>query len=113
MVAPPDTKVAIVIGGTPGIGLGIAHRLAADGARVAPFDLNAIAAQGEATKMRADGLDTIGVAVSVSDRSSVDLAVVEVHDDTAQSACWSTTPESRAAPPSSRSRRRRGTGSFR
>jgi NAD(P)-dependent dehydrogenase (short-subunit alcohol dehydrogenase family) len=77
---PPDVKVAIVTGGASGIGLGIAQRLAADGARVALFDSNAAAAEDEAAKMRADGLDAIGVAVDVSDRSSVDRAVAEVRD---------------------------------
>lgn len=81
MLVSPNVKVAIVTGGASGIGLGIAQRLAADGAKVALFELNAAAARDEATKMRAEGLDSIAVTVDVSDRSSVDCAVAEVRDE--------------------------------
>lgn len=71
-------KVAIVTGGASGIGLGIAQRLARDGARVAVFDLNGAAAEAAAAKIRADGGSAIAVGVDVSDRQSVDGGVDEV-----------------------------------
>src|SRR5262245_38509164 len=71
-------KVAVVTGGASGIGLGIAQRLARDGAKVAIFDLNGDAAGDEAAKLCADGADAIGVQVDVSDRDHIERGVAEV-----------------------------------
>jgi 2-hydroxycyclohexanecarboxyl-CoA dehydrogenase len=71
-------KVAIVTGGASGIGLGIARRLAHDGAKVAIFDLNSNAAADEAAKIRADGGEAIGAAVDVSDRQQIESAAADV-----------------------------------
>jgi 2-hydroxycyclohexanecarboxyl-CoA dehydrogenase len=73
-------KVAVVTGGASGIGLGIAERLARDGAHVAIFDLNGDDASDAARKIVADGGSAIGVAVDVASRAAIDLGVDEVHD---------------------------------
>jgi 2-hydroxycyclohexanecarboxyl-CoA dehydrogenase len=73
-------KVAIVTGGASGIGLGIAQRLAHDGASVAVFDLDGGAADLAAASIQDAGGIAIGVAVDVSDRSAVDRGVAEVHE---------------------------------
>ncbi len=65
-------KVAIVTGGASGIGLGIAARLARDGAKVAIFDLDGDAADEAAAAIAATGATAIGVQVDVSDRATID-----------------------------------------
>ncbi|MFV8047923.1 SDR family NAD(P)-dependent oxidoreductase [Mycobacterium sp. 48b] len=72
-------KVAIVTGGASGIGLAIAERLAADGARVAVFDLDGVAAREAAEKIKATGAIAIGVAVDVSNRAQVQAGIDTVH----------------------------------
>jgi 2-hydroxycyclohexanecarboxyl-CoA dehydrogenase len=76
----PSTKVAVVTGGASGIGLGIAQRLARDGAQLAIFDLDGDAADAKAAAIAADGGQAMGVAVDVSDRSAIDAGLAEVHD---------------------------------
>ena len=58
-------KCAIVTGAAKGIGLGIACRLAREGAKVALCDLNEQKAREEAEKLKAEGLDAIALAVDV------------------------------------------------
>ncbi|OBI80344.1 SDR family NAD(P)-dependent oxidoreductase [Mycobacterium sp. 1245805.9] len=64
-------KIAIVTGGASGIGLGIARRLARDGAKVAIFDLDIAAADDAATKIIAEGGTAMAVQVDVSDRGRI------------------------------------------
>jgi len=71
-------KVAIVTGGASGIGLGIAERLARDGARVAVLDLNVDEAEAAASKIGAAGGTAIAVRVDVSDRDAVFAGVERV-----------------------------------
>src|SRR5262245_65774291 len=78
MGEPPVTKVAVVTGGASGIGLGIAQRLADDGAKVAIFDVDGDAAVEAAGKLSADGVEVIGIRVDVSDREQSDTAVADV-----------------------------------
>jgi len=80
MAASLNGKVAVVTGGASGIGLGIAERLARDGARVAVFDLKGADAAEAAAKIGADGGTAIGVAVDVADRQAIDRGVEEVHE---------------------------------
>jgi len=65
-------KVAVVTGAASGIGLGIAQRLARDGARVAITDINGDAARAEAEKLTAEGGTAVGIALDVADRASVE-----------------------------------------
>ena len=65
-------RVAVVTGAASGIGLGIAQRLARDGARVAVTDLNGDAARAAAEKLTAEGGTALGVALDVADRASVE-----------------------------------------
>lgn len=71
-------RVAIVTGAASGIGLGIARRLAHNGAKVALFDLNGDAADNTAAKLCAEGSDAIGVEVDVSEREQVQWGVQDV-----------------------------------
>lgn len=74
-------KIAIVTGGASGIGLGIAERLARDGAKVAVFDLDGDAAAMAAGKIRAGGGTAVGVQVDVGDRAAIERGVDLVHEE--------------------------------
>ncbi|MBO9101653.1 glucose 1-dehydrogenase [Rhizobium sp. VS19-DR104.2] len=66
-----EGRVVIVTGSGRGIGAGIAGDLASKGAKVVIADLVAAAADAVAATIRSEGGDALGVAVDVSDRSSV------------------------------------------
>ena len=63
-----STRTAIVTGGGSGIGLAVATRLAADGARVAVLDRDVDAADDAAAKITAAG-ELIVIDVVVDPRS--------------------------------------------
>ncbi len=72
-------KVAIVTGGSDGIGRAAAHRLASEGAKVAlasrtQSDLDVVASEMSA----ATGSEVIGIATDVSDESAVEKLVAQV-----------------------------------
>lgn len=71
-------KVAVVTGGASGIGLAIAQRLAADGAKVAVFDLDGAAAGAAAAKIEADGGTAMALTVDVVDRAAVEQGFASV-----------------------------------
>jgi len=71
-------RVAVVTGGASGMGLAIGRRLAAQGARVALWDLDGDAAEHAAGELRAAGTEALSVGVDVADRDAVDDAVHEV-----------------------------------
>lgn len=75
---PPISKVAIVTGAASGIGLGIARRLAREGAKVAILDLNGDAAGEEAAKLCSAGADAIGVEVDISEQDKVHSTINDV-----------------------------------
>jgi len=72
MIIDADLR-AVVTGGASGLGAAVARLLAAQGARVALFDLNHAAARALATQLRG-----IACAVDVSDAESVAAGLSEV-----------------------------------
>jgi 2-hydroxycyclohexanecarboxyl-CoA dehydrogenase len=68
------SRVAVVTGGASGIGLGVCHRLAAEGHLVAVLDRNGPGAEAAADELRAAGTKAVAVEVDVADRASVAAA---------------------------------------
>ncbi|HTJ64140.1 MAG TPA: SDR family oxidoreductase [Alphaproteobacteria bacterium] len=71
-------KRAVVTGAASGIGLAIAHRLAAEGARVAALDINEEAAQK--VWSGADAERHLGFACDIADSKSVDAVFARIKD---------------------------------
>ena len=70
-------RVAVVIGGTSGIGRAIAHGLAQSGADVVPTSRGAEHVNAAAAEIEAMGRRTVRVSSDVSDRSSLQNALNE------------------------------------
>ncbi len=70
-----DGKSAIITGGAGGIGSATCRRFAAEGARVAVFDLDEPGAQKVAREIEAAGGKAQVFACDIADRQSVDAAV--------------------------------------
>jgi 3-oxoacyl-[acyl-carrier protein] reductase len=68
----------VVTGAARGIGLAIAERLAAEGGRVALWDVSARRLEPAVEGLRAAGLDVYGLACDVASRSAVADAMAEV-----------------------------------
>lgn len=68
-------KTAIVTGGAGGIGGATCRRLAAEGAKVAVFDMNLEAAEKVAAEIRANGGSAAAFKCDITDRAAVDAAV--------------------------------------
>jgi 3-oxoacyl-[acyl-carrier protein] reductase len=68
-------RVALVTGGSRGIGFGISEVLASEGCRVVVASVNEESAESAAANLRAKGHDALGVAVEVADLSSMREAV--------------------------------------
>jgi 3-oxoacyl-[acyl-carrier protein] reductase len=74
-------KVALVTGGTRGIGRQIAHKLARDGARVVLTSRTDEAASEAAAAITAEGFDVRGVEMDVADAGAVESRVRGLLDD--------------------------------
>jgi len=70
-----DGKAVIVTGGSQGIGAACARRIAADGGRVAIWDVAREAGQALAAELHAPGRQVLYVPCDVSDPASVDAAL--------------------------------------
>ena len=68
-------KTVIVTGGAGGIGGATCRRLAAEGAKVAVFDMNLEAAEKVAADIRANGGAAAAFKCDITDRAAVDAAV--------------------------------------
>lgn len=74
-------RVALVTGGSRGIGRGIATRLAQDGARLAiAYRSNKVAAQQTLRHLQASGSDCVAVETDISDAGRCDQLVKTVVD---------------------------------
>lgn len=74
-----DGKVAIVIGGTRGIGAAISQRMAADGASVGIIYLSRSGdAERLAEELRSDGADTLLVQADVSNAEALNGAIDQI-----------------------------------
>ncbi len=74
-----DGQVAVVTGGSRGIGRVLARRLADDGARVVVTARSAAGAEATVAELPGDG--HLGVACNVSDRTAVDALVKRVENE--------------------------------
>ncbi|MBK9982100.1 MAG: SDR family oxidoreductase [Saprospiraceae bacterium] len=74
-----QNKTALITGGTKGIGLGIAERMAAEGMRIAITGRNAAEARTEASKLiKLGAADTLGLICDVRDEKSQEACVKEI-----------------------------------
>jgi NAD(P)-dependent dehydrogenase (short-subunit alcohol dehydrogenase family) len=71
-------RVAVITGGAQGIGLGIATRLAAEGAAVVLADIKQETADLAAAKLKARGLDAKAIRVDIGDDASVASLAAQV-----------------------------------
>lgn len=71
-------KTALVTGGAGGLGEACVRRLAAEGARVAVFDIDAARGEGLVESLRALGSEAMFVAVDVTNVANVESAVKQV-----------------------------------
>ncbi|MDH3667573.1 MAG: glucose 1-dehydrogenase [Paracoccaceae bacterium] len=76
-----DGRIAMVTGAASGFGAGIARALAHQGAAVLVTDLDGGGANAIADELRARGLSAEAEAVDITDRASLEQAVVRAEDD--------------------------------
>ena len=75
-----EGKVAIVTGGSKGIGLSIAHHLAAMGAKVAIASRKIEACEAAAQEIRDAGGEAMAVACNISRRDECEALVAKTHE---------------------------------
>ena len=74
-------RTAIVTGAARGIGAATAKRLAADGHKVAVFDLKEEDTRDTVEAIKAAGCEAIGIGADVSDEEQVQAAVKKTADE--------------------------------
>jgi 3-oxoacyl-[acyl-carrier protein] reductase len=77
----PSQRVAVVTGAARGIGAATAERLAADGFAVAVLDLDEVACDAVAGRIRDAGGRAVGVGVDVTSAAQVEAGVARVADE--------------------------------
>ena len=82
-----ENKTVIVTGGGGGIGGATCRRFAAEGAKVAVFDMNAEAAQRVANEIKATGGIAQAFKCNITDRVEVDAAVAATEAALGPIAC--------------------------
>jgi NAD(P)-dependent dehydrogenase (short-subunit alcohol dehydrogenase family) len=73
-----EGRVAVITGGAQGIGLGIARRLAEEGAAVVLADIAQQKAEASAAALTAEGLTAVALPVDIGDDASVAALAAEV-----------------------------------
>ena len=71
-------KVVVITGGAGVLCTAIAQALAGEGAKVAVLDLNDIAAESLASRIRLSGAEAIGVGSNVLEIASLESAALQV-----------------------------------
>jgi 3-oxoacyl-[acyl-carrier protein] reductase len=77
----PSQRVAVVTGAARGIGAATAERLAADGFAVAVLDLDEVACDAVAGRIRDAGGRAVGIGVDVTSAAQVEAGVTRVADE--------------------------------
>jgi NAD(P)-dependent dehydrogenase (short-subunit alcohol dehydrogenase family) len=75
MDGPLAGRVALVTGGSKGIGAHYVRALAESGAKVTAADIDQHAALATATRLSSEGAEVLGVPIDVTDEASVERAV--------------------------------------
>jgi acetoacetyl-CoA reductase len=96
------SRVALVTGGTGGIGTAIVKRLADMGHKVATNYRNEEKARAWQEQMKAAGYDIAIVKGDVTSPQEAEAMVAKSRPARARSTSWSTTPASPATAPSTR-----------
>ena len=107
-----DGQVALVTGGSRGLGLGVALALASHGADIALAARTASTLEGAAELIRRTGRRAITVEADVSNVEQVKAMVAKTHEGSAASTSWSTAPASTSAGRPTRSPRPTTTSSW-
>jgi NAD(P)-dependent dehydrogenase (short-subunit alcohol dehydrogenase family) len=73
-----SSKTVVVTGAAGGLGLAFARRFGRAGARIAMLDINGPAVSAAAERLRAEGIDTLGLVCDMGDPASVAVAMERV-----------------------------------